>query len=692
MVAVLLVFANHLWAWPRGGFVGVDVFFVISGYLITGNLLRTAERRGNVSFRNFYWNRIRRIVPAAAAVLILTYLVAVLVFAPFRAHQVGVDALTAFFFMSNWHFAFRQADYFASGDAVSPLLHFWSLSIEEQFYFVWPALIFLVGLTIARKALTHEHRMRRVGATLAAVIVVSFGWAMHESASAPAWAYLNTFSRVWELGIGALLATLVGPLSRISAQLKPWLSWAGLGLIAASVALIGEGSAGFPAPWALLPVVGSSLVIAAGIGGEPNWQGFLQNPVAVYVGNISYSLYLVHWPVIAILGALVAGQGGVFYVAVGALTFGLAIACYHFLESPLRYGSWRALGDTSEGIKSAAIAALTLVTIGLTALAFHPVPTTPEPAIARPNAQSVDAGKGSQPLGFGSAKLGPLGTELQDHIAESLRATQWPTLDPTMESVIDRSTGTLDPEVARCEHTTPPDPQACTWGAAAAPIRVVLLGDSIALGYGVALRELALNSGGRIQLHIEAMSWCAFTQADLKTPNQAIDEACSARRQHSIAFINETKPDVVLIANRVGINAPLVGGGKIESGDWAKSMRQFVDQFRGSVKRVVWIAPPPEVKKPSECFSAKDSVPADCVSETNGGGRWLTQAQDEQAVAHVEAGTWIDSQQWFCSVEGRCPVFVGSTPARVDDAHMSAVYAQKIFPVIGESLTAAGVF
>lgn len=104
MVAVLTVFACHLWGQPRGGFVGVDVFFVISGFLITGNLMRDAEKRGTVSFRHFYWNRVRRIVPAATVVLILTVAASYVAFLPFRAHQVGVDAFFAFIFWANWHF------------------------------------------------------------------------------------------------------------------------------------------------------------------------------------------------------------------------------------------------------------------------------------------------------------------------------------------------------------------------------------------------------------------------------------------------------------------------------------------------------------------------------------------------------------------------------------------------------------
>ena len=146
MVAVVVVLCFHLFGWPRGGFVGVDVFFVISGFLITGNLLRMASNTGNVSFKRFYVNRVRRIVPAATVVLILTLIAGAMVFQRGRLHQVALDALSAFFFMSNWRFGLRGTDYFGEFDLLSPIQHYWSLSIEEQFYFVWPALIFVVWL------------------------------------------------------------------------------------------------------------------------------------------------------------------------------------------------------------------------------------------------------------------------------------------------------------------------------------------------------------------------------------------------------------------------------------------------------------------------------------------------------------------------------------------------------------------
>jgi peptidoglycan/LPS O-acetylase OafA/YrhL len=400
MVSVLAVFACHLWGWPRGGFVGVDVFFVISGFLITGNLLRMAETTGTVSFATFYWNRIRRIVPAATVVLILIYAASTLVFLPFRSHQVGVDALFAFGFASNWWFAYQNTDYFrASDDTVSPVQHYWSLSIEEQFYFVWPALIFVIGVLIVRQRWPHSRRMAIAGALMSVISAASLWYAVRETGIDRAWAYFDTFARVWELGVGAVLATAIGAFARIPQSLRPLMSWGGIVLIVAALSLIGEGSARFPAPWALLPVAGAALVIAAGVGGEPRYQNFLRNPVSTYVGDISYSLYLVHWPVIIIVGALM-DAGVYFSITVLGLAFGLAVLSYHFVENPFRKASWTTLREQVSHIRhrrpdrlgssshaAAAVAAALLVVAGI-AFTIRPVtseetaPPSPVPADA----------------------------------------------------------------------------------------------------------------------------------------------------------------------------------------------------------------------------------------------------------------------------------------------------------------------
>jgi peptidoglycan/LPS O-acetylase OafA/YrhL len=689
MVAVLTVFAFHLCGWPRGGFIGVDVFFVISGFLITGNLLRMAETRGNVSFTRFYWNRVRRIIPAATVVLVLTYVVSLFVFMPFRANQVGVDAFFAFIFMSNWWFGTQDTDYFAAGDAVSPIQHFWSLSIEEQFYFVWPALVFLIGLVIARKAWTHGRRMRLAAAAMICVVTVSLGWALYETATSPTWAYFNTFSRVWELGVGALLATAVGVLGRIPAAIKPLLSWAGLGLIAASLLLISESSVGFPAPWALLPVTGAGLVIAAGVGGEPA-QGFLRNSASVYVGNISYSLYLVHWPVIVLLGALIA-SGPVYYVAAVALTFGLAIASYHFVENPLRYSDWRKAGLVMHEIRRgrfhpqqssryATVAVLVLLAVALTAYALRPTVHSVETAVATVAAPA----QGAAPS---EAQPGPLAAALQQQIAAALPATQWPHLEPSMESGIKE---TYPPEINRCAGTAPPSDEDCSWGSPSAPTRIVVVGDSVAMHYANSLRQLALSSGGQIQVHVEAMGGCPFTEDQVFTSDPELVDACPARKQHAVDFINSKKPTVLVISNQYVPYHRTGDGPGMTADEWFDSVRQMVDKVRGSVANVVWLSAPPMEKNIKDCYGNRSSVPADCISHVT--DRWLSMAKTEQRLAKSLGGVWVDSRPWFCSEDGLCPSFVGSTPTKHDAVHMTRAYEEKIYPVIDESLRAAGVY
>lgn len=696
MVAVLTVLANHLWSWPRGGFIGVDVFFVISGFLITGNLLRDAEKHGQVSFRRFYWNRVRRIVPAATVVLILTYLTAVTLFQPFRAQEVGVDALWAFAFLSNWWFAYQGTDYFrASADTLSPIQHYWSLSIEEQFYFVWPALIFLVSTLVLRKAWSHRRRMQLAGAVMGGIVVASLSWGVYQTATSPAFAYFNTFARVWELGVGALLATAVGVLARIPDSVRPFISWFGLALIAASLYFISDGSVGFPSPWALLPVSGAALVIAAGIGSEPKYQAFLRNPVSGYIGDISYSLYLVHWPVIVMLSA-VMDPGVYFSIVAVALTFALAIASFHFVETPLRRAQWGKFRDALRTIRerqyspqrssvSAAVGALTLIVI---ATVGYTAQTGAQRGASLPPVDIGAVAADTAPSGA-ELQLGPLATGLQGEIVAALNATEWPTMDPSMESVID---GLPAPaEVYQCSRGAIPDVAACTWGSPTAATDAVLVGNSMGMAYSGPLREMALNSGGQLRLHTEAKAGCYFSELLIDTGFGQQDPDCPARKRHAIDYINQTKPDVVIIANSYNEYTVLGTGQQLTVDEWIKSVQALITQFRGSTQKIVILAPPPSDADIRECFSSRTSTPADCVTKIS--DVWRSVAEAEQQLAESIGGTWVSSLPWFCNVKGTlCPAVVATTPTKMDRSHMSPPYGHKIYPVMAETFIAAGVY
>lgn len=693
MVAVVTVFANHLWGWPHGGFIGVDVFFVISGFLITGNLLRDAEARGTVSFRRFYWNRVRRIVPAASVVLLLTVAAATVVFLPFRAEQVAVDAGFAFAFLSNWWFAVRGTDYFTATESVSPLQHYWSLSIEEQFYFIWPPLIFLISLYVVRKSWTHDHRMRIAAFVMSGIIALSLSWALYETATTPVWAYFNTLSRVWELGTGALLACCVSSLARIPQMARPILSWGGLALIATSVVLISGGSVGFPAPWAMLPVVGASLVIAAGVGVEPKYQAFLRNPLSGYIGDISYSLYLVHWPVIVILGTLMDATGH-YYLVVLALGFGLAIASYHLVEQPLRKSDASKLREVIRDIRKrryhahpatgyGALAALTFIAVA--SFAYISRPEAYEVAIPPPLAAAApDELDPSSP----QSQLGPVTAALREEINAALRAQEWPALEPSMESVI---MGSPAPEqIQWCGLPQIPRQTTCSWGSPDASTTAVLVGDSIAMGYAGPLREIAETSNGQLFIRSEAMYGCQFIDDNVTTTDEDVDAVCPSRKQHAVNVINTTRPDFVLIGDVYGDEKTDEHGRELSYADWAESMRRMIARFQESGARVVFLSPPPPDVTISECYGKRSSTPASCVGGVT--DEWRAMAKIEQKIASDTGGVWIDSRPWFCNGNRQCPAFVGTTPTKMDWAHPAPAYGMKIARAIDESLRAAGLY
>ena len=237
-VAVVAVVVNHLTGHPVGGFVGVDVFFVISGYLITGILLRDlGARLGPLGYlTTFYKRRVRRILPAAVLVIALTLLAAHQVFGTSRFASTRSDGWWSLIFWANWHLVDVNTNYFTAGGPVSPLQHYWSLAVEEQFYIVWPILIFLVAIGAGR-------RRSSVGLAALAVCGISLAIAAAQSTSEPTTAYFSSLTRGWELGLGALLACLPGV--RAPRWVLSLLAGAGTALIAASL-FVTHQAGGFP--------------------------------------------------------------------------------------------------------------------------------------------------------------------------------------------------------------------------------------------------------------------------------------------------------------------------------------------------------------------------------------------------------------------------------------------------------------
>lgn len=427
MVAVLAVIAGSLFHWPAGGFVGVDIFFVISGFLLTGALLRERERTGVIPAGDFYRRRIKRILPAATLVVALTVIASFALLSRVRATSALWDGVWALLFAANWNFAADGADYFGTEPTASPLLHYWALSAGQQQHLVWPWLMLSIFALTARVRGDSAARFTLgIRITILVIVMASFGWALWETANAPTFAYFSTLSRAWELGVGAAIAAFARFFEGIPEQLRPLLAWTGLVGICVSLVII-TGDIAFPAPSAALPVLSTALVIIANTGADARHLWPLTNRASTYLGDISYSLYLWHWPVVVLLAVYLPLDTMTHQVIALVVIAGLSVISFHLVEEPIRRSRWldrdpRAARRLPRGWlrhgpipKVVALTVTTLVTVGVTVWALAPhADTRVSPPEAVFIGDSYTAGVGSDGPDWPTTVAAALGWKVQN--------------------------------------------------------------------------------------------------------------------------------------------------------------------------------------------------------------------------------------------------------------------------------------
>lgn len=664
---MVLVIANHVLGWPTGGYVGVDVFFVVSGFLITGLLLREHERTGRISFSSFYKRRIKRILPAALTVLAVTVATGYAVLPKLRFESLAWDAVWAALFSSNWRSILLGTDYMHVDDALSPLQHYWSLSIEEQFYFIWPIILVLALVFGFRRP------RRTAGFIIAGVGVLSFGFAIWETANSPTSAYFSTFSRTWELAAGAFLALGVAKAQAVRSAWRPILAWGGL-LAIASCALVMTESTPFPGPWAILPVVGTVAVLAAGASGEQHYLYPLTNSVSGYVGNLSYSLYLWHFPVLVFSTLFLAGTPRRLIVVALVLTLVLAMVTYHFIENPIRFTRGRARIFRP----TAAIVVIAVAAVATVSLAPRPVPSMPAvAAVAEPTPVRGDGSSAS--------------VALWGQIDDALAAATWPEdLDPAYDNV--RPDDKVSEWVVdgclggdgRADDDAEQNALRCSYGEPDAEKVAVVYGDSTAIGWVPGVRAALEPRGYRI----DVLTFQQCPTADIATnySNGSSMPECELFRDWALEHIKQLNPDIV-VASNVPATLERLGSGAVGTAaknEWENASRISMNELDDAAGDVLVLQSPPARNNTDAC-ALKGSVPSDCEL---GRSPSYTAMFEADAEASVGTGvTFVDTGSWFCSTEGRCPAFVGTAPVVVDGPHLTENRSRALAPVLAELLT-----
>jgi peptidoglycan/LPS O-acetylase OafA/YrhL len=333
-IAVSLVVLFHARFVPvSGGYIGVDVFFVVSGFLITGLLLRERLSTGATSLSRFYARRARRILPAATLVLMTTVVASYQFLGFLRANAVALDARWTAFFAANLHFALQDTQYLNALDPPSPLQHYWTLAVEEQFYLVWP-LLFLIVASLKVGASIRV----RLAIVLIVIVIAAFAWSVIETGQDANWAFFSPLTRAWELASGAALAVAVPALLRLPRAIGPWLGWFGLLVIVSSAFLLTESSR-FPGYLAALPALGTAFAVAGGtVAPGSGAEVILSRAPLQWLGQRSYSLYLWHWPILIIAAQATSTiLSPLQNLTLVAVAIGLAAATFRLVENPIRH-------------------------------------------------------------------------------------------------------------------------------------------------------------------------------------------------------------------------------------------------------------------------------------------------------------------------------------------------------------------
>jgi peptidoglycan/LPS O-acetylase OafA/YrhL len=677
-VAVLAVVLYHA-GFLGGGYVGVDVFFVLSGFLITRLLWRELSSSGTVSFARFYGRRARRLLPASALVLVVTIVASRSVLSPLQFRTLIGDGKAAALYVSNLRFAAQRTDYLGA-HGPSPLQHYWSLAVEEQFYVVWPLLLYALTRRTTRAAV--------VVAALASIGGASLLLSIHMTTTNQSWAFFSLPTRAWELAAGALVAFGATRLRTLRASVAAALGWIGLAAIVWSVFRF-DASTAFPGTAALLPVMGALAVVIAGCAMPASARGVglvLDREPMQLLGRISYTWYLWHWPAL-VLAAVWLGhdlsrvQGLALVVASG----GVAYVTTRLVERPVRLSltlsaSARRSLALGAGLTAVALVATYAAAASTPSLAGHGRAVALSPALQgiRPSG----AGKGSA-----AAELSAIDTVLRPIEATVTAAVAPHAVPANLEPALGEAAGDkAEPFNDGCDNTySDAEVHSCAYADTKSATTVVLFGDSHATQYFPAFDLVAKLKHWR--LVVLTKTTCPPFALPVFSPILGRDyRECEQWRAAAFERIRREHPALVVmgVARHYDANYHFTPYDR----SWIDGVRTSVRAVRGFGVPVMVLGPTP--KPPFD-------VPS-CLSEHLGdAGACATpraQAVDasgrdrERRVAEGAGARYVGVARWLCSPT-TCPAVVGNLLVYRDDNHLTTRFVEWLTPVIAAETDAA---
>jgi len=674
-LAVLSVIFYHTgFTWIPGGFLGVDVFFVISGYLISGIIIREIKATNRFDFKGFYAKRVRRLVPAASIVMIFTLIVGHHLISPLRIKNLGLDSLSATFYGANFRFYYSQIDYLNLGQQPSLFLHFWSLAVEEQFYILWPLLL-LLAWRISRKY--------GLQVFLLFAFFISFLYSLNVSYSNPTLAFYSIFTRSWEFAVGMLSYLLFSKIRISSDALRSVLGVFGLTGLVASLLLV-KSSDAIPGWIVLFPVFSTALIL--GISTQGNFLGFrfFENRLSNWVGSISYSLYLWHWPIYLLLAEVLGKKPfGIYILEFFVLTTLSSAIVYYVLELPIRnyqrIARKHGLAFFWGGIFSTISALIAFNLLGIrvfpaaqksAASSAGQVNTIPSQNSPVPSPTPI--------LALGATQGGTVAPipDLHQTGSEGNSLKVQDNFPLTLPMALEAQS-----PVSICMSDLPISvPAPCSYGDLNATKTIVLWGDSHASQWGHALRI----SGKKYHFKV-----IEFTKAGCPAPAFIYATKGSGKYYPECLTYRDSalKSILLLHPNLIVISAVRRYGSNFSAVDSAYTAIMKPIQNSGVKALLISDTPYPSSNIP-ECLAKhllKSSICDTPIQSAN--------TPDIFSMLQVIAKKWgvsvFDPMPWFCN-SITCPAVIDHIVAYKDNSHISKLiseaFAEKIYAAISGSL------